>query len=267
MSDDSFTEPQLEPISKPMGAHANLFRRASDWAQQQPWYPLVRSTDPEVRAEGLRLKAVHWEAFQRECDVDGKRWLAVKQAEAQAADTGAMEVLGIEPLLAQIVRRPDHTDALDAARKWLNGTGPKSRILVLSGQPGTGKTVAAAWAVKQWSGLFMRHGAFARAKFDVPTMLRLEAARLVCIDDVYGPGGDGKGYSEGALVELVEVRLAMANGSVPARTVLTTNVAWDELVTNADARIIDRIKGCGHWVRLSGTSLRGRVVDPKETVR
>lgn len=156
----------------------------------------------------------------------------------------------------------DETDALKAAH---SASEDGSRILVLAGPPGVGKTTAAAWLASQGvrSGklwvekrgeeiLFLTALGLARTSvYDDDAMRPIERTPLLVIDDVGAEYADAKGMFATILDGVVNERYA-AN----RRTVITTNLNASSFKERYGERIADRIRECGRFVELAGESLR-----------
>lgn len=139
-------------------------------------------------------------------------------------------------------------------------------ILVLSGQPGCGKTVAAAhWlmqTIPTYSGDSVARG-FVTAfqlervsRYDNDAMRELERTRRLAIDDLGTEYLDKNGHFVSFLDGLINVRY-----SEERDTVIATNLDANEFKQSYGARIADRIRECGRFVSINEPSLRRK---PKE---
>lgn len=171
--------------------------------------------------------------------------------------TAAIDSSGAGTRSLEAATAPKNTQALAATRAWLSD--PKQWALVLRGDVGTGKTVAACWALKTVAKqaetvAFRRGGEIVRLSgFDegARELSRLKAAGLLVIDDIGAEQLTDWGRS--LLSELLDTR---CEGRL--RTVLTANPTWDELVKRLGSRIVDRLRDGGRVVELSGESMRQR---------
>lgn len=187
-------------------------------------------------------------------------------AERDAAEAQARHMTALRRMLAQTgvaerdvdaARSGANTDALAAAAAWW---GLKSRPtwLVLVGNPGTGKTVAAVWLLVQSMTAGLR-GQYRRAAevvrmsaFDEgrAELERLKHAALLVLDDV-GRETTSE-YSRALLFDLLDTRHAER---LP--TVLASNLVDGALSRHLGDALTDRIRGDGRIVALKGKSLRG----------
>jgi DNA replication protein DnaC len=166
----------------------------------------------------------------------------------------------------QAAASPQQTVALEAAQLWM-AENPHRWALVLRGDVGTGKTVAACWCLRRAalqgeSVAFRKAGEVARLSgFDAGAaeLKLLKGVGLLVLDDI---GAEKLNeWGQALLVELLDARYE-AN----ARTVITGNPPWQAdpkfpdracLVNRLGQRIVDRLKGGGRVVELSGKSMRG----------
>jgi hypothetical protein len=159
------------------------------------------------------------------------------------------------------------TSALTETARWVES---KSDVLVIEGDTGSGKSVAAAWA---W--LFvkcranrsgpMTYGEMHTAPawpvwVDAPTVASLQPwsdqwaefdrARLVVVDDV---GTEEKAERMQAVLE----RLWNVSSG---RAVITTNLTVADFGDRYGARVASRLAGSGTWARCSDPDMR--IVNP-----
>lgn len=129
------------------------------------------------------------------------------------------------------------------------------RMVCLSGNPGCGKTVAAAdWLWRRLPGLFVKSARLARwERYDNEAMNRLLRCPRLVIDDLGTEFQDAKGNFMAILDELIDVR---HDHSRP--TVMTTNLDAAAFKLRYGERIADRIREDGRFVSLSGGSMRKR---------
>lgn len=156
------------------------------------------------------------------------------------------------PLRAiECARRPAATPALVAMREW----DPRLSAVVLAGDPGTGKTVAAAWyaltSPKSAVMRFARASQLARASRFGAEWKAWLAAPALCIDDLGSEYTDAKGSFLADLDELID---AFYSDRRPL--IVSTNVPGKDFAERYSARIRDRLHECARWVPLAGKSLR-----------
>lgn len=142
------------------------------------------------------------------------------------------------------------TRAMDAFDK----RGDDCEILVLSGGPGVGKTVAAArWC---WNGgkpgLFLSAVRFVLwPTYDNQQMERLFKVPRLVLDDLGKEYGDKSGNSMAKLFAVLNERY----DSMLA-TVVTTNLTSADFRKRYGSQVCDRLKETGRFVEISGNSMR-----------
>jgi hypothetical protein len=150
------------------------------------------------------------------------------------------------------------TKSLRVVSRWLLRTDV-APVLVLSGRPGCGKTVAGAWALAQRGGRYRTASQLARifAATYGPLLEEQESltrAPLLIVDDI---GGEHDGERLGAaLLELIDAR---QHSATRYRTVLTTNLSRDQLAHRYPSeRLASRLNDPGIvvWVSDAGPDLR-----------
>ncbi len=175
---------------------------------------------------------------------------------------------GVPKSLWPVVLDPDLTLAIDTVKEWL--AGPQ-RFLLMFGDAGTGKSVAAAWAVTQRRGWYLYASDLAVAGYyaaDFWDDARL--ASVLALDEMGRERGDDKGWYESTLVRLLIGRCEDAR-----KTILVANVdaaqwraryapaAHEALAAGqpeAEARrrdaLYDRLKAHGRVLTITGPSMR-----------
>ena len=147
--------------------------------------------------------------------------------------------------LIEVVRKPlQDTPALSFVRRFM--AHKESCLLVLSGGAGSGKSVAAAWAVISMTGVWTEAGEFARIPqrdeygnlcgFDPGR--RAEETPLLVIDDVGSEYSGSKGYAVNRIQEAIIHREARN-----MRTIVTTNLSAQEFPSEYGDRVASRIDG------------------------
>lgn len=168
--------------------------------------------------------------------------------------------------------RPDDRDELTATKMlasvqaWM-GRNDVAPVLILSGGPGVGKTVAAAWALASMASSahaddFVKASTIARwfsAQFGEMVEWAEAAKRrpLLIVDDV-GAEADPIQMSA-ALLELIDAR---QHSALRNRTILTTNLSPKAFANRyPDPRLASRMApqfGAVRWCVASGPDLRRR---------
>lgn len=185
-----------------------------------------------------------------------KQKLAGREAEERAEREAERRYRFVDngfPLRAlEAAKAADETaPALVRVKEW---DAASESVLVLSGPPGCGKTVAAtwwAWNHRPWA-VFLRATAFAAAsRYDQERRSRwLEASELV-LDDLGTEYSDAKGNFQVDLDELIDVFYGNRRPLI-----ITTNCTADEFKQRYGARVVDRLRECGSWFSIKSGSLR-----------
>lgn len=127
-------------------------------------------------------------------------------------------------------------------------------IVVLSGQPGCGKTVAAArWAMDRSPGaMFLRSATFATgSRYDADARARWLDAPALVLDDLGAEFLDAKGSFLVDLDELIDTYYGDARPLV-----ITTNSDAPTFKARYGERIVDRLRECGAWLSIADASMR-----------
>lgn len=142
------------------------------------------------------------------------------------------------------------TEATQVVDEWLAGT---KRLLLLSGGVGTGKSVAAGYAIKRSPGRWMHASEIAKAaRFENDDRMReLKGARLLVVDDLGSEFNDASGWGRAHLTTLLLERY-----EDNLRTIITTNMDGKQWGAYADQRIRDRLVGDGTARVIGGKSKR-----------
>jgi DNA replication protein DnaC len=198
-----------------------------------------------------------------ECVVDRE---AVEREEARRTREqrlyAAKAAITPEDALDIVTGRVGPSEALTAARRWheaargLRATkdGRPMRFLALLGQPGRGKTVAAAWLLAEVGGLYVSAPELGRLRAstywrDQETFRTLFASRLVVVDDL---GAEIASTAiEEAMFDLVNARQVDR-----AQTVLTGNITRQQLWDRYGERTVRRIEHQGAVIEITGPDMR-----------
>ncbi len=177
----------------------------------------------------------------RAFDDDRERQLLAERLEASGIPRGVLDIVlgSMEP-----------TEATQAVDEWLP---TNKRLLLLSGGLGTGKSVAAGYAIRRTRGRWMHASEIAKAaRFEAEERMRvLLTSRLLVIDDLGAEFNDGSGWGRAALTNLLLQRYEDS-----LRTVITTNLDGKAWGTYADPRIKDRLSGTMGVARVIGGKSR-----------
>lgn len=170
-----------------------------------------------------------------------------------------LQARGVPARLAVVLRSPGSTPAMTAIETFFDD--PKKLILVLAGGVGTGKTVAAAAAVANYSqsALMIKatdlsaHGMYGQDNQEFWDTCQAKA--LLAIDDLGTEPRDEKGYAAALFETLMDRRYDAAK-----RTIITTNITADQFKATycggPTGRLYDRIREVGSFVRVAGDSMR-----------
>lgn len=183
--------------------------------------------------------------------------------EAQAAEVAAAErathaakSAGIGSRTLETAESAQDTPAMLATRQWLNSG---RSWLLLAGDVGTGKSVAAAWALlevaKQGQRIaFRRASEIARMSgFDVGAkdIAALKSVGLLVVDDL---GTECQtGWAASIFHELFDAR-----HEAKRRTIITSNLKRADARARLGDRLSDRVQQDGRVVWLEGSSMRAK---------
>jgi DNA replication protein DnaC len=222
--------------------------RAKAWDVENP----ERATKYREFTEAHHAMLVAREREQREAAAIDR---ALRSQSARLAGCG----IGERSLEAAVNAQP--TEALGVVRRWL----PEHSLtwLCLCGAKGTGKSVAATWAVREvirggGTAAFRRTSELAKlSAFDAGAaeLEHLKRVHLLVLDDL---GTELlTGHARAQFDELLDHRHEHY-----ARTVLTSNLAWQApggMAERLGERVVDRIAQAGRVVQLSSANSLRRV--------
>lgn len=215
-----------------------------------------------------------WKFPCREC------YAAQLKARAEQLDGApASEELGLQlqkagvpgSAIADLATTLKVTPALDAAKKFARSPRGLVRTLALLGPAGRGKTVAAAWVMREklrvdgWNNtatgtlispvLFVDACRLTRVSnfdaLDSQWLSELERVDVLVLDDA---GDEGTAQGAGLLSDLARKRHGKQR-----RTVITSNLTKDAFERRYGNALTDRIKSEGILAELPGVSMRKRV--------
>jgi len=217
-----------------------------------------------ARLEAWRLEHPHaearWRALAAEAAAAEERLRALECAAAEEARAWSrLEALELGKRTLDGLRAGDATPALEGVRRWLQSS-PRPWALALSGGPGCGKTVAAAFAAMRAlaSGKRAEWVKCTQASrepiFGDEAMARerrWRTAGLLVLDDV------GAEFASDAWVATLASVLD-ARWDAEAPTVITTNLDADGLRLRLGGRTVDRLAQSGRFEACGELSLRRR---------
>lgn len=197
-----------------------------------------------------------WEEHDRKVAASREASNRVDVARMQAEERAQYERNGFPARAIDASKAADpEACAIVAISEWSKS---EDSILVLSGQPGCGKTVAATWWAWRcgFVPLFLRATEFAASsRYDHEKRDSWINANGLVLDDLGSEYADPKGSF---LVDLDEMIDRYYGDRKPM--VITTNSNAAQFKQRYGARIADRIRECGRFQSLAGVSLRKRSV-------
>ena len=238
----------------------------------KPWSELLKM-NPEDRAAYMALPEVAAEMAEderksREAKEERERRDAAYFAARQPEEAKCLMVsVGVpRRAIGIVIEKADETEAIKAASE-------ADDLLVLSGSPGCGKTIAAALWVwqylrdpKRWTAndydrqinfkgsvpIWVTAARLSRwDRYDEEAVKALLTTRRLVVDDLGGEYLDKNGFYTGLLDELVNEREANRRA-----TIFTTNLNAKAFRDRYGERIYDRIKEGGRFIACGNVSLR-----------
>lgn len=244
-------EAAIDAIGRPATTSLALQAIVRSRSEKQAW----DAANPAAAREYFRLCAL----LEAEVTKVERERAEIDRAERALRSMGAkLERSGIGQRALEAVEKPQDTEALGVVKRWL----PDASLnwLVLCGAPGTGKSVAATWAVRETirgggGAAFRRTQSLAKlSAFDVgrAEFEALKHVGLLVVDD-FGAELLTE-YARAQIFELLDWRHENYG-----RTIVTSNLPWAELKTRLGERLVDRIGQSGRLSQLSaGKSMRKR---------
>lgn len=223
------------PLREVEAEIATLGRPVFDWSSP-------------ARVDASRAAIAEWAA----ADPARAARYAALAAERDAADAAELAAYRAGPRPPPAPERLTETDALRGVRQWLSGD---AIWCVVVGDVGTGKSVAARWAVGARSAT--QRTRFARA-VDVARLSTwddgaeldaLETCSLLALDDL-GTEGTGE-HARTTIRALLDARHESRR-----RTVLTSNLVGGDLSRWLGERVTDRVLSSYVRVLCRGQSMR-----------
>ena len=235
---------------------------------EQAQASVMARAEREAERQGITVDQL-WEKQRLADEADARHQKATLLAEERAE-----RIRDISPgLTAEVARalcsggledgpaRP----AMEAVRSWVAASEPRP-LLVLAGGTGTGKTVAAAWALARIGGEYVRAVDLARRSEpyrNEAEILRPASSELLVLDDLGTEASSDRGRDRRfmpALYDVIDQRQGvMRRGTrwVPRRTLITTNLTKKQFREQyPDERILSRLAQCCTWVSLDGVDMR-----------
>lgn len=206
------------------------------------------------------------EAYYRECSAT-----ADKADEKPSANDMLSRVqrMGVPSSALFAIRNEKPTECLKAAQAWWTSDRRTFPALVMAGDVGQGKTVAAAWCCVEWARTYPWNrlptgsnespmvwldgprlrtlGSFDEAAADL--LAAAATAQLTVVDDA-GREGDRR-----ALEALSDVLMERVDNY--RATILTSNLKGEAFRERYGIALADRLRACAVVPKLTGASLRG----------
>lgn len=225
----------------------------------------IKASNEVIRDFFANLKFGDDETEIRPPDMTEEQWaehdarVAAEQAKRDRERTERLEnermtrlaATGIPRRALEIAKACAETAAIAELRKW---NFERANVVVLSGPPGCGKSVAAAWWALNSNTLptWVRATTFAAtSRFDRDKRDEWLRAGALVLDDLGTEYIDAKGSFLTDLDELIDTYYGDR-----APLVITTNCRFAEFKERYGARILDRLTECGKWISVLSTSLR-----------
>jgi DNA replication protein DnaC len=213
------------------------------------------------RLENIPTTDAEWEEHDRRVAAAREADRIADAAAIIAARRGKCRAAGFPALALDAAIKADETAAaIGYVSDWPGGEHDPERqrtILVLSGPPGCGKTVAAAWwALRRTDApTFIRASAFAASsRYDRETRKALLKASALVLDDLGAEYADANGSH---IVDLDELVDTFYGDRKPL--LITTNCDNTRFTERYGERVIDRIRECGDFVGAGVKSMRNPV--------
>ena len=229
--------------------------------EEREAYQALPEVVAEMAEEDRKVKAAQEESERRR-----QEHFAKQQPELAKS---LMRAIGVPLRAGQLVceTTPAETEAVKAI------VGALDSLLILSGTPGCGKTIAAALWVwhyvrepKRWrwndyemqisfqssKPIWLTAARLSRwDRYDEDAMTKLLSTKRLVVDDLGGEYLDKNGFYTGLLDELVNEREANHRA-----TIFTTNLNAPAFRDRYGERIYDRIKEGGRFIACGNASMR-----------
>jgi hypothetical protein len=164
---------------------------------------------------------------------------------------------GIPAALFDLLQYPKLTAAFMATERFMKGP---EKFLVMLGNKGVGKTIAALWAVGNYAGEFVAAESLTtQSRYNAEFWDDLKLTPVLAIDELSAEPKSLKddGWFESKLLALLSFR-DLSN----RKTIITANINRATFKarygTGAMERLWDRIVGSNQLEEIAGESLRGR---------
>lgn len=198
-----------------------------------------------------------WAEHDAKVAAERERERAERERHIAQHPTPALERLGWASRALKAATAAD--DTRESIQRLMAVNFEDTNVVVLSGDPGCGKTVAAAyWAQRDkrfgQRVRFVRAATFAASsRYDQETRALWYHAHALVLDDLGAEYLDAKGSFNVDLDELIDTYYAEERPLI-----ITTNLQAAAFKQRYGERVVDRIRECGKWVDISASSMRRR---------
>jgi DNA replication protein DnaC len=172
--------------------------------------------------------------YQSGAERSSAEWERIETEQRERSYEATLRARGVPESEWAALREPRESQAIRAVRAFVDGP---SRILVVGGASGKGKTFAVAYAVAHYGGLFVQAGDLVAARFDRVSWDAWEAARLLAIDDLGAESKDDKGWLEADFFRLMDGRLQGGR-----KTLITTNLSGRDFMARYASGPLERMR-------------------------
>lgn len=208
--------------------------------------------EPYIPASVMSMTDEQWAEHDARVAASIEAERTAQSADRQRGKRAGLSKAGFPARALEAARVADESkSAIVRVKSW---EPEDESVLVLSGSPGCGKTVAAAWWAmrRNQPPAFVRATTFAASsRYDRETRAAWFSAEAMVLDDLGTEYLDAKGSF---LVDLDELLDVFYGDRKPL--LITTNCTTTVFRERYGARVVDRIRECGSWFSTKDTSLR-----------
>ena len=216
----------------------------------------LETWDPTQVVSSLRAKAVAMGVDERLAEFEARE----RQHESEKVDA-VLRFWGVPERYRRDIRTARDTEALRCVRQWSEMPREKCWCLILAGNTGVGKSVAATWWLSQVAAGVEPNDMAPRRWWSMSDLQRVSnysdeldplwTLPAIVLDDLGTEFNDRPGNFASLLYGIVEKR----SGSF-LRTIVTGNLNEAQFRARYDQRVYDRIRGGALFAGVGGQSLR-----------
>lgn len=224
----------------------------------------TRSSEPEELSDIItRVRAKELAAIAARSEEERHAWEESERERLRAERYAVLRSWEVPELALSTLapRRLRPTKALERVKAWRSECSRERWCQVLSGPPGTGKSIAAAWWLLQESEgrkpdpnpvmRWCRSATLVRVSSFDGTLEKFAKGPLV-IDDLGAEYADQRKHYLARLDELIDIRYSNFQP-----TVVTTNLNAKDFAARYEERITDRLRQGSGFFEMTGVSMRG----------